>query len=156
MQREKFLSSVYLIIKNENGEILLQRRQGTSLWPGYLALPAGHIDVGETAYDAVVREAKEELGIEIVSDDIIDSFVVNRKNETLPSYYDVYFEIAKYNGNIMIDEPEKCSELVWCNPKEFPDDMIEFEKEAIMNNSKGVKFSVMYVENPKKLVKCKN
>lgn len=43
-EREKFLSSIYIIIKNENGEILLQRRQGTKLWPGFLALPAGHID----------------------------------------------------------------------------------------------------------------
>ena len=65
MEREKFLSSIYLIIKNENEEVLLQRRQGTKLWPGYLALPAGHIDEGENAYDAAIREAREELGIEI-------------------------------------------------------------------------------------------
>ena len=47
MEKEKFLSSVYLIIKNYDGEILLQRRQGTKLWPGFLALPAGHIDENE-------------------------------------------------------------------------------------------------------------
>lgn len=46
VERENFLSSIYLIIKNENGEVLLQRRQGTKLWPGFLALPAGHIDGG--------------------------------------------------------------------------------------------------------------
>ena len=83
MEREKFLSSIYLIIKNENGEVLLQRRQGTKLWPGYLALPAGHIDEGENAYDAAIREAREELGIEITIDDIVDTFVVNRKNKSL-------------------------------------------------------------------------
>lgn len=44
MERQNFLSSVYLIIRNEKNEILLQRRQGTKLWPGFLALPAGHID----------------------------------------------------------------------------------------------------------------
>ena len=80
MEREKFLSSIYLIIKNENEEVLLQRRQGTKLWPGYLALPAGHIDEGENAYEAAIREAREELGIEITIDDIVDTFVVNRKN----------------------------------------------------------------------------
>lgn len=46
VERENFLSSIYLIIKNENGEVLLQKRQGTKLWPGFLALPAGHIDGG--------------------------------------------------------------------------------------------------------------
>ena len=51
MEREKFLSSIYLIIKNDKGEVLLQRRQGTKLWPGFLALPAGHIDEGENQYE---------------------------------------------------------------------------------------------------------
>ena len=153
MEREKFLSSIYLIIKNENGEILLQRRQGTKLWPGYLALPAGHIDEGENAYEAVVREAREELGITISIEDIIDTFVVNRKNKSLPPYYDVYFEVSKYLGEIRINEPEKCSELVWCSPDKLPNDMIDFEKEAMENNANGIKFSVTYADNEKKLVR---
>jgi len=154
-EREKFLSSIYLIIKNENGEVLLQRRQGTKLWPGYLALPAGHIDEGENAYEAAIREAREELGIEIATNDIVDTFVANRKNKSLPPYYDVYFEISKYVGEIKIAEPEKCSELVWCSPFNLPDDMIDFEKEAMENNANGIKFSVTYADNEKKLVKTK-
>ena len=102
MEKEKFMSSVYLIIKNERKQILLQRRQGTKLWPGFLALPAGHIDEGENAYDAIIREAKEELGIEISIDNIIDTFVVNRRNKSLLPYYDVYFEINNCIGEIGI------------------------------------------------------
>ena len=82
-EREKFLSSIYIIIKNENGEILLQRRQGTKLWPGFLALPAGHIDEDENAYEALIREAKEELNIKIDPKHVVDTFVVNRKNKSL-------------------------------------------------------------------------
>lgn len=156
MEREKFLSSIYLIIKNDKGEVLLQRRQGTKLWPGFLALPAGHIDEGENAYEAAVREAREELGIEIAVQDIMDTFVANRKNKSLPSYYDVYFELAKYTGIITIKEPEKCSELVWCDQNNLPDDMIDFEKEAMQNNVNGIKFSVTYADNEKKLVRVKN
>ena len=153
MEREKFLSAIYLIIRNEDGNILLQRRQGTKLWPGFLALPAGHIDEGENAYEAAIREAKEELGINILSSDIIDTFVVNRKNKSLPPYYDIYFEIKKYEGIIQINEPEKCSELVWYDINSLPDDMVNFEKEAIINNEKGIKFSVTYADNEEKLVK---
>lgn len=152
MKKEKFLSSVYLIIKNDKEEILLQRRQGTKLWPGFLALPAGHIDETENAYDALVREAKEELGIEISINNIVDTFVVNRRNKSLMSYYDVYFEINSYNGKIEIKEPEKCQELVWCNINNLPQDMIDFEITAIKNNQKGIKFSVIDVDNEKKLV----
>ena len=152
MEREKFLSSVYLIIKNEQKQILLQRRQGTKLWPGFLALPAGHVDEKENVYEAAIREAKEELGIVISVENIIDTFVVNRRNKSLMPYYDVYFEIDKYNGKIQISEPEKCSELVWCDINNLPEDMIDFEIEAIQKNLMGIKFSVTDTDNEKKLV----
>lgn len=147
--REKFLSSIYLIIRNNKGEILLQRRCGTNLWPGFLALPAGHVDEGENVYEAAIREAKEELDIEFSVEDIIDTFVVNRKNSFLPPYYDVYFELGNYRGNIIINEPEKCSELVWANEDELPEDMINFEKVAIQSNKSGIKFSTIYVDDDK-------
>lgn len=150
-EREKFLSSIYLIIKNDKNQILLQRRQGTKLWPGFLALPAGHIDEGENAYEALTREAKEELNILVNINDIIDTFIVNRKNKSLSPYYDVYFEISKYEGEIIINEPEKCSELLWADINNLPTDMIEFEKEAINNNLKGIKFSVTYADNEEKI-----
>lgn len=145
--REKFLSSIYLIIKNNEGKILLQRRQGSKLWPGFLALPAGHLDVGEDAYEAAIREAKEELDINITVDNISDVFVVNRKNKSLLPYYDVYFELNGYNGEIKINEPNKCSELVWSNIKSLPEDMIEFEKIALNNYLNDIKFSTIYVDN---------
>lgn len=149
MEKEKFLSAVYLIIKNEEGKILLQRRQGTKLWPGFLALPAGHIDEGENAIDAVIREAKEELSITITEDNIVDSFVVNRRNKSLKPYFDVYFEISSYVGQIKINEPEKCSELKWCDINNLPYDMIDFEVEAIKNRQQGITFSVIDTDNEK-------
>ncbi len=150
-EREKFLSSIYLIIKNDKNQILLQRRQGTKLWPGFLALPAGHIDEGENAYEALVRESKEELNILVNINDVTDVFVVNRKNKSLSPYYDVYFEISKYDGKIIVNEPEKCSELLWADINNLPTDMIKFEKEAINNNLKGIKFSVTYADNEEKI-----
>ncbi len=151
MEKEKFLSSIYLIIKNSEGKILLQRRQGTKLWPGFLALPAGHVDEGEDVYEAAIREAREELNITITKDDIIDTFAVNRKNKSLPPYFDVYFELKSYKGEISINEPEKCSELVWADINDMPEDMIDFEATAIKNNIKGIKFSTVFADNEKRL-----
>lgn len=151
MEKEQFLAAVYMIIKNREGKILLQRRQGTKLWPGFLALPAGHIDEGENAIDAVIREAKEELNIDICESDIIDSFVVNRKNKSLKPYFDVYFEIASYRGEICINEPEKCSELKWCDANHLPIDMVDFEIEALEKRKRGIVFSVVNADNEKTL-----
>ena len=41
MEKEKFLAAVYMIIMDDHNRVLLQRRQGTKLWPGHYALPAG-------------------------------------------------------------------------------------------------------------------
>lgn len=149
MGKENFLSAIYLIIKNDDGKILLQRRQGTKLWPGFLALPAGHVDEGENVYDAAIREAKEELSITITKQDIIDSFVVNRRNKSLPPYFDVYFEISSYQGEIKINEPEKCSELKWCDINDLPEDMIDFEIDAIRNRQNNILFSTFDADNEK-------
>ena len=58
--KEMFKSAIHIIIM-DNNKILLQKRKGSKLWPGYYALPAGHIDKGENQYEALIREAKEEL-----------------------------------------------------------------------------------------------
>ena len=50
-------------------------------------------------------------------------------------------------------EPEKCSELVWCDIDKLPEDVIDFEKEAINNNLRGIKFSVTYADNEKEVPK---
>lgn len=123
------------------------------MWPGFLGLPAGYIDSGEDAYEALIRETKEELGINILCDDIVDTFVVCRRNKSISSYYDVYFEVSKYDGTIQVMEPDKCSELVWVDINNLPNDMIDFEKIAIINNQKGIKFSVIYVNNEERIEK---
>lgn len=53
-----------VIIKDDKNRILLVKRAidpSKGLWD----LPGGFIDIGETAEDSVVREMKEELGVEV-------------------------------------------------------------------------------------------
>lgn len=127
-----FKSAVHIILIDDN-KILLQKRKGSKLWPGYYALPAGHIDEGETQYDALVREAREELGIEINPNDIINNYVVLRRNffkidgKTLEPYIDYYFEIKKYKGIPKIIEKDKCDELLWVDANNLPEPFINYE-----------------------------
>lgn len=64
-------SHVWCWKKSPDGqiEILLQKRGAVKRRPGWLHISAaGHIDMGETALQAAVREAKEELGLDINPD----------------------------------------------------------------------------------------
>lgn len=138
--KEMFKSAVHMIIIN-NDKLLIQKRKGTKLWPGYYALPAGHIDVGENQYEALVREAKEELNIEINPKDITNSYVVLRRNyfeidgKKLEPYIDYYFEISKYQGVPSIVEQDKCDELIWADINDLPNPFINYEGEFLKDKS---------------------
>ena len=53
--------SVTAVARNGAGEVLLIHKTDNDLW----ALPGGGIDLGESAPDAAVREAKEETGFDV-------------------------------------------------------------------------------------------
>ena len=127
-----FKSAVHMIITKDN-KILLQKRKGSKLWPGYYALPAGHIDEGETQFDALIREAQEELGINIDPKNILNSYVVLRRNffeidgKQLEPYIDYYFDIEKFEGVPKIMEEDKCDELIWADVDNLPEPFINYE-----------------------------
>ena len=119
MEREQFLSAVYLIVKNEQNEILFQRRQGTKLWPGFLALPAGHVDTGENVYDAVVREAKEELNVDL--DKSKGKLIGSAKRffEGCNDILDVWlFESNVSLNNIKLQKEEVC-DCMWASSEKI-------------------------------------
>ncbi len=53
--------AVSAVVANERGEILLQKRTDNELW----GLPGGAMDLGESVSQAVVREVREETGLEV-------------------------------------------------------------------------------------------
>ena len=135
-----FKSAVHMIIC-KNNKLLVQKRKGSKLWPGYYALPAGHIDENETQYDALVREAKEELGITINPKKIITSYVVLRRNyfkvdgKVLEPYIDYYFEINEYKGIPKIMEKDKCDELIWVDINDLPKPFVNYEGDFLENKT---------------------
>lgn len=50
------------LIFNTKGEIFLMK---SHKWKGNYVMPGGHIEVGETAREALKREVKEETGLDI-------------------------------------------------------------------------------------------
>lgn len=65
--------AVVVFIINSKKEVLIQQRsEKKKLWPNKWDITAGgHVDAGEFGYEAVIREAKEEIGIDIKVSDLI-------------------------------------------------------------------------------------
>jgi 8-oxo-dGTP diphosphatase len=70
MKRPAVIPTVYLVLV-EGDRVLLSRRFNTGFMDGMYGFPAGHLrDDEERLSEAVVREAMEEIGVEIASADL--------------------------------------------------------------------------------------
>lgn len=138
-ERYQTKAAVFLILtRTENGktEVLLQERCNTGYMDGkYDTSCSGHIERGESLLTATVREAKEELGIDINEDDLNLVAVIHPYEE---NYINMFFTTKKYTGTPKIMEPNKCSNLKWFNINTLPENIVVRVKKVIENMHKGI------------------
>lgn len=85
-------AAVAAFIRDKNGDILLCRR-AKNPQKGTLDLPGGFVDKNETAEEAIAREIKEELGINVLKQTYLFSFpnTYRYSNLDIPTL-DLFFE----------------------------------------------------------------
>jgi len=142
----KSLSAIFPIIlqeKDDTIQILLHRRKNTGYQDGKWDIAAsGHVDEGETAKMAVVRECAEELGIDVKIKDLSFVHLSHRVSNTGGrTYYDIYFVVNKYHGIPKVIEPDKCSELRWFKIDDLPNEIIDIRKIALDNYRNDIQYS---------------
>ncbi len=139
--KERYQSkvAVFLILtREENGktEILLQERYNTGYMDGkYDAACSGHLEKGESVSMALVREAKEEIGIDINEKDLRFVELIHSYKE---DYINVFFTTKKYSGTPKIMEPEKCDDLRWFDIENLPENIFPRIKNVLININKGI------------------
>jgi mutator protein MutT len=106
--RLKVKIASYLILLKEN-KILMTRRFNTGWSDGMYSLPSGHIDLGEFPLETIVREAKEEVNVQI-HPNTTELVHIHFQKDT---YVDFYFRTQEWQGEIKINEPDKCDKIVW-------------------------------------------
>lgn len=146
--KERFLtkSAVILMLIRDtvNGEeILLQRRKNTGYMDGYYDLSAsGHVEKDEPMTKALIREANEEIGIDINEKDIeFVTMMHTNTPETNQIYYNGFFKVTKYNGEVKVNEPTKCEEIKWFNLNNLPENILQDRVEALNNYINSIKYS---------------
>lgn len=126
-------SYVYLLREvSQDTEVLLQLRQGTPYMDGHwAAAAAGHVERGETAYDAAQREATEELGITDVELEFAFTMQRTRGGEAIDERVDFFFTARAWAGEPRIVEPDKAGDLRWCPLSALPEPMVPHEAYAL-------------------------
>ena len=140
----EFKLSIHLWIINSNGEFLIQKRSASrKAKPNKWAFTGGAVDSGEESYQGAIREAKEEMGINLDSNDV--EFLLGFKREH--DFVDVF--IAKSDTDIkdVKMQESEVSESKWVNPSEL---------DEIIRNGEFVPAINLYYDLFKKLLeKCK-
>ena len=108
---EKFPLSVHLILELDD-KILFIKRKNTGYEDGKYSLPAGKVEKNESVYDAIVRETREEIGIDILKDEVEIIHVLHRRGDDY-GRIDYFFKTSKWRGKVFNAEPDKCDEVKW-------------------------------------------
>ncbi len=116
-------------------QVLLQLRQGTGFMDGYWsAAAAGHVEPGESAAAAAVREASEELGVLIQPTDLRLLTVSSRHQNhhgSAKTYEDHFFVARNWSGTPVIQEPQRAAELRWFGTGKLPSMTVPHELVAL-------------------------
>ncbi len=64
MSRAPIVEVAAAVLQRPDGAFLLAQRPPGKIWAGYWEFPGGKVEPGESAYQALVRELREELGVE--------------------------------------------------------------------------------------------
>lgn len=100
-----------------NGEILLLKRQTFKPQPNTYGLPAGKVEKGETIEQAMLREIKEETGIELKNEKYEFYKIKYVSQENCQFMYYSYFCKLDHKPEVKINLNEHQLYL-WITPKE--------------------------------------
>lgn len=141
-QRYKVATAVWLYLTRSSSQghrqILLQLRQNTGYMDGMYDLAvSGHVEMGESMSQAVIREAKEEIGININPQDLrFLTFIDGVKD----GYHKAFFGADRYTGTPKIMEPNKDGGLEWFDFAALPENLIPYLRGVFRNIDAGIPF----------------
>ena len=142
-ERAIFKGVINLIIKKDDKVLLFVRNDGFFNYDGgWWVLPAGHIEQHETAQDAAIREAKEELDIDIAPSDIKCIHVMSNLASRTESF-DFFFEVSKFSGQIRNCEGDKCADMQYFTSDEIKNlkNVVSTTRISLANIAKGQIYS---------------
>ena len=139
-RRHQLTGDLHLLLLDTDGQVLFGRRQNTGFEDGAYHLPSGHLEAGESVVEALIREAKEEVGVNIAPEDVEFSHVMH--NSSSGGRVAFFFSVQQWEGTPENREPEKCSELGWFPLDALPAHLIDYCRVALAHITAGQPFSV--------------
>ncbi|MFE4536239.1 methyltransferase domain-containing protein [Streptomyces scopuliridis] len=146
-RRHTEVVDVHLILRRGD-EVLLARRSGTGYGDGLLNGPSGHVEQGEDVRTAMIREAYEEIGVELTPADLRVALVMQHRGPAGQPRIGWFFEAAYGAGGEPVNrEREKCSGLSWHPLSALPDDLVAYCRAGLDAYRAGERFVIHWHED---------
>jgi 8-oxo-dGTP pyrophosphatase MutT (NUDIX family) len=118
-----------LLILTRGDHVLLAQREGTGYADGMWNLPSGKLEDGEHALAALIRETREEIGINLRPDELRHTGVVHCRNPEQDARLGLFFAAPSHpesQGEPFNAEPHKCAQLAWFPLELLPADTVPY------------------------------
>ncbi len=111
----KTVNVVGAVIQNENGQILCAKRAGHLSLGGYWEFPGGKIEENESHEQALIREIREEMGVEIEVGELVADIYHEYPNVVV---HLITYRAVLTSGVLSSTDHD---ELVWLDVKSLKD-----------------------------------
>lgn len=106
------------IVVNDEGKILLQKRKDNDLW----ALPGGAMEVGESIADTVIRETKEETGLDVIPEYVVGIYtdpkhIVAFSDGEVRQQFSICFACKIVSGSLCVSD--ESTDVAFFSPDEI-------------------------------------
>jgi ADP-ribose pyrophosphatase YjhB (NUDIX family) len=134
------------VLLRDGDRIAFVLRENTAWMNGYYGLPSGKVEWGEPFTIGAIREAKEEVGVDIKPEHLRHALTLHRHSDKT-DWVDVFFEVDTWHGEVINAEPNVHSEVTWLDSKNLPDNVVPGVAYAIEQIAAGNNYAEFGWEN---------
>jgi 8-oxo-dGTP pyrophosphatase MutT (NUDIX family) len=103
------LPAARAVVRDSSGKILFIRRKDNGKW----VMPSGSQELGETIYDCMRRETREEAGIEVTSATVMAIYNYFATSDDFYQTLHVQFLVNEWSGYVVKETDETTDARFW-------------------------------------------
>jgi 8-oxo-dGTP pyrophosphatase MutT (NUDIX family) len=103
------LPAARAVVRDSSGQILFVRRKDNGKW----VMPSGSQELGETIYNCMTRETREEAGIEVTSATVMAIYNYFATSDDFYQTLHVQFLVNKWSGEVVKETDETTDACFW-------------------------------------------
>ncbi|MFB5268667.1 NUDIX domain-containing protein [Paenibacillus enshidis] len=138
MERFSLHCGVNLLLFHKQ-DILLLLRNNTGFADGMFGVVGGHLDGGESATSALIRETQEEINIQVQPQDLKLVVTVHRMLDHC-EYIDLFFKTDTWEGELRNNELHKHLHYAWFPAYDLPKNTMPLVYHVLGNYLSGMNY----------------